>query len=357
MSARPAVTEKTLLQHFSRQWFFGALRTVLWVVVITVLIWVYADLQFTEERNIPATLRIHADSAGALVLLEPTEEITINFRVKGDRYSIDRFISRLANAEGKLQYAAARELEPGEHSERTKELLARLPEIREAGLEVISARPTDVTIHLDELKRLRSVRVEPVFTGGKALEPKLEPERVDLLVPATQLERIDKEELTLKTAPVDLSRYGVGQVLTNVRATILPPPGVKGARLVQAVARVSCKVGWQAEKRFTVLVHVTTPPAWLEDRTWQEYVIKYKPGEQKTRTIKVLGNRIDVDKLKAEDIRAYIELTEAAKDVKSWESAEVKVILPPELNVRLDPEPIPPVDYRLEKRSAAGEGP
>ena len=355
MSARLAISERKPIRRFSREWYYGAVRTAVWVVVITVLIWVYADLQFTDERDVRVTLRIHADSAGGLVLLSPAEEFTVNFRVKGYRVSIDSFLSRLASLDWKLQHDAARDFEPGRpHAERVAEMLANLPEVRDAGLQVLWARPRDVELHLDELKRLKSVPVTFVATGGQAVEPKLEPDRVDLLVPASKWGEIDPSKLVLQTRPFDLSRYDVDTEIKNAPVEILPPPGIGGVRLVRPTVRVSFKVGYQAEKEFTVPIDVKMPRAWADDGTWSKYALRVQSPETWTRRVKAVGDRIDLDRLKQEDIKAYVELKEVAKDIASWEFGQVNVILPSRLKVRLSRDPIPPVGYRLETRAAAG---
>lgn len=352
MSARLAVTEQQPVRRFSWQWFLAALRTAGWVAVITVLIWVYADLQFTDERDIRATLRVHADSASSLVLLDPTGELTVNFRVKGYRYSIDSFQGRLANMDWKLHYDAARHLEPGKHPERIADLLADVAEIREARLTVLSATPRNIAIHLDELRRVKDVPVQFQATGGEALDVNVQPKRVDLLVPASQLGRIDPK-LVLRTRPFDLGGLVVGRQVTDEPVAVLPPPDVRGVRLVNAIVRVSFKVGGLSSKEFTVRVDVNTPKTWLEDGTWDKYLLQAKPPERWTRRIQVLGSRIDLEQLGREDIKAYVELVDAAKDLASWEPGQIRVVLPPGPKLRLSPDPLPPLEYRLTKRTPA----
>ena len=39
-------------QRFSRPWWTEGFKTLLWVAVVTVLIWVYADMRFTDHRTL-----------------------------------------------------------------------------------------------------------------------------------------------------------------------------------------------------------------------------------------------------------------------------------------------------------------
>ncbi len=355
MNARLATSGRVPLRRFSRQWFFDAFRTGLWVAIITVLIWVFADLQFTDEEDISAKLQVRVRSGENLALLEPTEEVAVSFHVKGNRYAIGTLKSRLADAGKTLRYDAARDLGPGRHSETTREILARLPEIRDTGLEVVSASPKSLVIHLDKLERIDAVPVKPEFIGGEAEDPKVEPEQVSLLVRAGQLSRIDRNSLLVKTRPFDLSGQPVGKEVKPTPVVVLAPPGLPGASVLPPVVRVSCKVGWQAEEEFIVRIDHMTPKTWTDEQIWKEYEIKASPPESWTRTIKVRGNRIRLEQLRGRkaEIKAFIELTKAAIGMESWETAEVKVILPPGLNVMLSPGPIRPVKYRLEKRAPA----
>ncbi len=356
MSARLAFTATSRQPpRLSRQWLLAALRTFLWVVVITVLIWVYADLQMTEQKNISASLRVHAGSSTNLVLLKPDEAVNLNFRIKGNRYAIDTLMNRLAKAGWQLDFDVAGKLGPGRHRELTAELLGGLPEIG-PGLQVLSASPRDLEIQLDELRPLKAIPVDVDVVGGEAEDLKLEPQRVDLLVPATEMGRLDPERLRLKTRAVDLGRYDVGTEVKDLPVEVLPPTDIQGVRLVSPTLRASFKVGWQAYKDYTVRVNVNMPESWTSDGTWEKYRLEIKLPEPWTRRIKVLGQRIDLDRLKQEDIQAYVELVEAAKDIKSWEFGQVRVILPSELKVRLSPEPIAPVGYRLAPRAATSAG-
>ena len=119
-------------RRFSRRWFLHGLSTFAWSAVITVLIWVYADIHFTAEEEISATLRINTGSAENIVLLTPSDT-PIKFRVKGKRNFIDRFADRLSTQKSVLTYNPVRELGPGKHTERVSEILSNLPELKATG--------------------------------------------------------------------------------------------------------------------------------------------------------------------------------------------------------------------------------
>ena len=332
------------------------LRTFVWVAVITVLIWVYADIHFTAEEDISATLHILTGSADNIVLTSPNDA-SIRFRVKGKRNFIDRFLERLSERKMMLPYDPARELGPGQHRERISEILTALPELRDLGLEIVWTRPRDIDIHLDRLIDIRDVPVKPDFSDVVPSGPvEVKPDRVCLRIPESQEKNIAlPKQLTVPTKPITLGDDVIAGDTKTVEVEVLPPPNISNASLIPNKVTVTFKVGQRTDSKiFTVAVAVQSPMYWLTDGTWSKYELKAKPGENWTRQITVTGKSEDLEKLTLEKIQAYIVLTDSdLKPIGSWLPGDVKVQFPPDLKVRLADEPVPPVSYRLEKRTAA----
>lgn len=344
-------------QRFSRRWFSERGRTAGWVAVVTILIWVFADIQVTEPRHIRATLRIRAGAGSNTVLLSPPE-ISVEFDVNGRRHALDQFEKDLEASEWILEYDAAKQLGPGTHRERTREILRNarttsLAKVGDAGLEITSAKPKYVDIDLDSLRLIENVKVEFRYSGAVLADPpaKIEPERIDLRVPVRLSEDLNAENLILATATLDLRDVPPGKATTREVAVL--PPGIPGAQLARKKVLVTFKVLQQTDsKTFTVTVEPKLPRAWLADDTLSKYELKWPAGETWTRSINVSGNRIDLEKLRAEDIKAYIELKESdLKPVESWLPGEVKIDFPPGQKVRLAGEPVPPVSYKFVERT------
>ncbi len=330
------------------------LRTGVWVAVITVLIWVYADIHFTAEEDVEATLHILTSSADNIVLLSPNDA-SIKFRVKGKRNFIDRFMDSLSGQKSVLRYDPARALGAGQHRELISKILTDLPELRDFGLEVVWTGPRDIDIHLDRLKDIRDIPVKPDFSDVVPSGPvEVKPDRVDLRIPESQKTNIGSEkQLTVLTKPITLGDdVAIGESITR-EVELLPPPNISNAILIPNKVTVTFKIGQRTDSKvFTVAVAVQSPRSWLTDGTWSKYELQAKPGETWTRQITVTGNRIDLEKLGLEKIQAYIVLTDSdLKPLGSWLPGEVKVQLPPDLKVRLADESVLPVSYRLEKRT------
>lgn len=345
MSARLAKFRKPPPRRFSREWYVEGLRTAIWVAIITTLIWVYADIHFTKEEELQVTLLIQARPAEKMIVLSPSN-IAVRLKVKGRKYVIDQFGGT------QLSYDPAEELRPGLHRDvNTIDIVRRLLDVSRAGLEVISAHPNKLDIHLDRLERVPGVPVMLDYPLAKVSGVKLSPERVDLLVPASRAGQIVKEGLRILARVTPTGNLPVGEPVT--RQVLLVAPG-SGCRLVPETVTATFTVSEQVgKKEFVVPVRTTTPWAWGADDTWSKYKLEAKPGETWTRTIVVSGSPIELEKLRtrAQEIRAYIVLKESdLKPVGSWLPGTVSVQFPADLKVGLA-EPVPPVNYRMVKRA------
>jgi len=348
MSVRLADSKVSAPRRFSRPWCLSALWTFGWVAVITVLIWVYADLDRTETKQISARLAIHADSTrDAMVVLGPTT-LNVTFQVKGSSYAISQLQRR-----GELRYDAAKDLGEGAHPNVSmKELLGRLDELRTAPIEIVGVpKPRSITVHVERTKPFFDVPVEPSYPAGEPeAKPVIDPAKVDLYVPVSQVTPELRDPGPLRV-PVDITDVPPGEPVTRLYA-VAPPPRVIGAIIRPPKVSVTLEVAQRPAKReISVPVRVQSPKEWLVDDTWTRYQLDVKNPLEWHKIITVTGNRIDLEKLRPEDIRAYIVLTDDSKQpVQSWLPGEVRIEFPEGLNVQA--EAVAPVSYRLRKRSA-----
>ena len=350
-NVRRAYRREPPAKRFSKQWFKQTFHTFLWVAIITILIWVYADIQFTDQKEISARLRLRVDVNEGMVLLSK-KEIPVTFRVKGNRHYVNRFRDLLDKKGSLLEYdvARAKRFIPGIYFDRTSEVLSSLPELRNSGLEIVSVRPARVKIHLDKLAIIKDIPVRFDYVGaeldGKAI---MKPDRVTLYLPASSRKRINPSKITLITRRIDLSDTPAGVENTIKDVEILPPAGIEQAFIKPPTVSVTFKVRQQTgQKTFVVQVKYLAPPSWLTDGTWQKYKLEVKPTETWRREIVVSGNRVDLEKLTPEKINAYIVLTDEDKK-RDWWPGKIHVEFPKDLNVRLA-KPVPDLLYRLIKR-------
>ena len=238
MSARLAKFRKPPPRRFSREWYVEGLRTAVWVAIITVLIWVYADIHFTKEEELQVTLLIQPPEK--MIVLTPSN-IAVRLKVKGRKYVIDQFGGT------QLSYDPAEELQPGLHRDvSTIDIVRRLLDVRRAGLEVISAHPNKLDIHLDRLERVPGVPVMLDYPLAKVSGVKLSPERVDLLVPASRAGQIVKEGLRILASVKPTGNLPVGKPVTRQVLLVAPGPG---CRLVPGSVTATFTISEQVGKK------------------------------------------------------------------------------------------------------------
>ena len=87
------------IPRFSRRWWLQTGRNTFWIFVVTVLIWVFADLEFTDDEELRATIRMTIGNSKDLVLLDRNDaqqrDVNVTFRVQGSRGSLNNYVQEL----------------------------------------------------------------------------------------------------------------------------------------------------------------------------------------------------------------------------------------------------------------------
>ncbi len=336
------------LQRFSRPWWSEALKTLLWVAGVTVLIWVYADMRFTDRRTVTASLRLTAPAASGMALIAANDAIAdavetrVQFKVEGSREQLDRFEREYQDS---MVWDVTRDHGPGQHSVNVREALNTDPQITERGLRVITAEPASVPIRLDSLVN-ETVPVELVVSGADLTEPP-QAQPVGVTVPRSLWEQIAaKGPAVLKTKEVDLSGRPTGPV--EVTFEIFPEIAGVPVRLDRNTIKATIDIRQRtAKKNLVITVRVLAPPDWEDLRS---YELVRKDELEWRPEIAVSGPKTDLDKLDAKDVEAYVVLREDdRKPMETWISRAVTIRFPPALQVQLDRAP-PQVSFRLDKR-------
>ncbi len=355
MSPGGVLRNLPFLKSVNSRWLLASLRTALWIVVISVLVWVWADLQFIETKEVPVTIRVNPGKT-AVLLSPPRQDFTV--KIRGSRRDIDRFAEKLALPSEAIVYDASALKTSGKHSLGVLEALESIQRFREltTGLDVLSA-PGKLEIEIDALVPVRDVPVRFDYSGGDVEDVRIEPDHVEVLLPGTLAEKTPKIP-AIPTEPLDIRGLPLGQAVRTL--SLVPGPGLDKAVLGQSRVQVTFKVvQWTERKTVKVTVRMLSPSAWVQDGTWNKYALNTPDDAVWTREITLVGNGADLQKLQQNpaEIVAYIALTDddiqRVDQVQSWWPGEVKVQIPPGYRVKLaEGEKIPQVNYRLVKRTA-----
>lgn len=336
------------VKRFGRPRWTEAVKAMLWVAVVTVLIWVYADMRFTDHRTVTVTLRLIAPAASRMALIAANDAIVdgidtrVQFKVEGSREQLDRFEREYQDS---MLWDVTRDYDAGQHAVNVREVLNADPQIAERGLRVISTEPASVPIRLDSLVH-QTVPVELAVSGADLAEPPSAPP-VGVTVPQGLWEQIAaKGPAVLKTKEVDLSGRATGQV--EVTFEIFPEIAGVPVRLDQNTVKATLDIRQRtAKKNLVVTVRVLMLPDWDDLRN---YELVRKDALEWRPEITVSGPKTDLDKLDAKDVEAYIVLREDdRKPMETWAARAVTIRFPPNLQVQLDRAP-PEVSFRLDKR-------
>lgn len=344
MARRHDITEAS---RWSWPWWSARLRTLLWVSVVTVLIWVYADTQVTSSEEVPVLIELTAGNRSDIVLL-PYSNVRVTFTVSGSRASLARFAAKYSNAT--IPYRIPQKYEAGwNQAIPSRDILESLPELRELGLSFISAAPQALAgVHLDRLTR-RQVPVQFSYTGAELKAPP-EPVSVSVSIADSMWSKLSNK--ALKTVERNLSKEEPGKEITveaEINPTIDSIPVQVDRRTVSFKVVIEAAT---AVKSLPVAVRVMAPEDWLHDGTWQKYALKSPETQEWRQGLDFTGPKEDIDKLKGEDVDAYIVLKEDDKKfVESWLTAPVQVNIRNGLNVKLVKAPT--LQYKLVQTSPA----
>jgi len=333
--------------RLSRAWWLARGRNFLFVALVTVLVWVYADAEFTDEMDFRGTIHLGV-APGSDLVLRSKGRLEVSFKASGRRSSLERLERRLRTPGTLIR----REVTRGEQQLDVREILNRDPFMENEGLTVLSASPAAVRVELDERIHVPDIPVEPDFGGAFVSERQVTPQRVGIRVARGDWQRILKAqpEPILRTVRIELKALEPGE---PIDVQIIRRIGEIPVEPDQPTVKVKAKITQLTETKdlTPVLVQVVAPPTWMEDGTWKQFVLTRRDRSEWRIQVQVSGTRKDLDQVKAEDVLAYVTLTEDDKKPVSWLQRTVEIRLPRNLNLKLVGDR-PQVNFKLEKLPA-----
>lgn len=348
---RVAETERIPL--FSKRWWLSVAQNLFWVALVTVLIWVYADMEFTDTERFTAEVVINANDASNMTLYQ-SGRYELQFELAGSQTVLAKFRRELAT-QRTLNYNVSQDYSPKDKNVSSADLLRRAAKANNldlSGLTIKRIDPAIVTLPLDELTTVENVPVELASRGADLEKPPVA-QKVNIRVSRSGWERIEARlkgrTPVLYTQEKDLSGLSPGKE-ERVTATIIP--SIEGVDVTPNPSEVTFTVqiiSPTETQELQVSVEVLCPTSWVADKggTWAEYVFVPNPASDWRPKLKVIGRKND---LLPENIRAYIRLTDLdKKPVESWLERDVIVDFKPGLNLKLQGQP-PKALFRLEKR-------
>lgn len=344
------------MPRFSRPWWLQRLRNIVLVALVTILIWVYADLEFTSTVEMRATLRLYTSSPKRILFSDMNNilrrDVELSFELRGARGLLSTYEQDLQRKGSVISVDVTKTFGPGTHTLDVRDILNRTDEIIRGGLTVTSVSKPLVAIELDEAVAVENVEVVPQLTGAAWSDLAVEPEQITVWAPK-RLYQQNQPAPRISTRAVDLSAKSGSASFTAEVA-----PFLGDIRVLPS--RDDVKVGVQIGERtiietLNVPVGVLIPPTWTQDETWAQYILQQKSPSSWVRRIEVQGPRRILEELKArpDRVRAYLVLqADDKKPIESWlPPREVEIRFPPEYQDRLTLIGEPPtVIFRMQPR-------
>ncbi len=155
--------------RFSRQWWVNSGKNGFWVVLATLLIWTFAEMESTPTRELDATLVLTTGKSPVMTLQSKVER-RISFTVRGDRTAIDRLENRLVREMGSVvTFDVSGRAKLGEENYlEVRPLLEQTAGRAKSGLSVVSASPS--VIKYDVVRPRMELRTTLTLSTGTATD-------------------------------------------------------------------------------------------------------------------------------------------------------------------------------------------
>jgi len=200
---------------FTRPWIWQKLRSFFSLALITLLIWVYADMKFNDTRTFTTRIRLTVPKASNLVILS-SSDVEVRFELEGSRESLDAFQQKLKES---ITYEL-HDVSGGIAQLPTRDILDQASGIVESGLRLVSVQPGVINLRLDRLAR-RELPVELAYSDAQVA--KLPTERMGVTAAQSQWDQIlaRQPDPVLKTVNRSLKAFETGKPVV-VEFQIIP---------------------------------------------------------------------------------------------------------------------------------------
>ncbi|MFP4354348.1 MAG: YbbR-like domain-containing protein [Phycisphaerae bacterium] len=349
-------------KRFTRPWWTQNLRTLFWVAVVTILVWVYADIEFTDKMELQPRIQVHTGSSRHLTLMSGTET-QVSFTISGSRSKLETFRRELRDKGSVIRYDVSEKHGQGRHSVPVVDILNEVENLQREGITVVSVEPRELVFDVDEFVS-RELPVEFVDTKGELARVEIDPARVSVRAPQSvweEIEKIDPQRQVIQLEQIDLGNLQAGKEISrrlNLRQFVDTIPVRTDPEQVQVTLELESN---REVRELRVTVQVQSPPQWYEaGETWEKYRLERSPTSDWRPPVRVVGTKAALDNLEAnqsEKMNAYIVLGDKDRvAVESYLSREVQYKFDDDLAVELEPGQKITVDFRLVRLSSPTGG-
>jgi len=337
----------------------ASLRSLLWVVPLTVLIWVYAEReQVTTLTNVTINVAPPASPTGLLIRFAPGAIHTIHADLKGPQSSAEEAKEILETSPISLDLE--RDLTPGDHSIDIANVLNKDSRMIAKGTEVRNCVPAEVTVTVEKVRPVTlDVKVKPEDAKGLPLLV-FTPAKVKLNIPEGEYQKAETDN-RLYVVPnlkpfADKLAQGGHQDLLNIALL----PGFEDPLNAVTISPATVNATFDSNTteirivRNAFPVWPTPPPTPRAD----EY--KAIPNPERIDNVTIIGPQDKIEKLQAGvqegpyGPHATFDVDFSGDPLSPRAPAQLHFILPQGLKVS-DEDAKRTIEYRLEKRTPGSQ--
>jgi hypothetical protein len=340
-----------------------ALRTFATVVVVTVLLWTWADLERESYENVTVAVKVVAPPGGDLRVVSPAEPVSVRVHLVGSRDRLNNFIHYLhdqaaAGQQDVYEVQAGADWKPeADYSINVPDALRQWDQLR--GLNPSDADPQTIPVKVDRWIQI-DAKVELATSDSAAVrDVTIVPERVKVRVPSSRRAALGPSPV-IRTQEVKLDGYTPGQEIRNRMVPLAN--NINGAPALTADANevsVSFRMGSRTEaKDFTANVEILASPELTERMAREGLMLERQDGSPLGEwhlTLRVRGSREAIQHAATDPaaIRAFVRITDSDfLQTATFPAKPVTVVLPAGLELE---SPISPtVSFRFVPQHPAG---
>lgn len=299
-----------------RERVLDVVKTLVWVIPLTILIWVYAEReQNVDLKNVTIPVRVVINNSGKVVTLRDS---AITATVTGPHTNVQEFLRRIERTDQPVLAHTIDPATPAGDIQIPAAVLNDDPLLVRNGITLSDINPKSIQAAVDDVVAEElPVRV-PVKVAGLEGEPRFTPETIKVTAPrsvfeeARRLQKSDKPYLTVDLSKVDeLKSPGTHDVSVPLVFGLFSGPHVTIADRAQAVnAHFTVRQTLDTFKVRNVSIWPAGPSQWLRTHdveivgsdTFEEVILEGPPER-----IRELGNQSG-DASQADHLYAYVNL-------------------------------------------------
>lgn len=334
-----------------RRGIFGAIKTLLAVIPLTILIWAYAERESLDkpQDGVPVRIRLHSSSPDYLVRIVAPSTDVITVKIEGSRAKVEHVRSLLTSGgnEGVVDIAVPPNLPDGKTTPLSlQRQVEDAPIFKENAIAVTSCQPASMDVRVDQLV---SRTVRPGLQQGVAsrISGKIEfdPPVVTLRGPQSALRNPESLGVYADPPENDIPKSPMEHVIPDVPVRLGRSDDT--ITITPSTVKISIRV-----KESNVSYQIPSVPVFVRmPSTMQDrYRVQFKISASMSN-ITVEGPEDEIALLRSETFKPEATLNIMPQDASGQLPRAPSYTLPPHVTVS-DKDKTRTIDFSLQDRNA-----